>query len=57
MKNTKYNGGVIFRAWKTHPKTGEKMYARDYGKRAWPIPISDLDAKRSSRNVAHTTEQ
>ena len=39
MKNTKYNGGVIFRAWKTHPKTGEKMYARDYGKRAWPIYI------------------
>jgi hypothetical protein len=21
----------IFRAWRRHPKTGEKMWARDYG--------------------------
>jgi hypothetical protein len=29
----------IFRAWRRHPKTGEVMWARDYGFRAWRIPI------------------
>jgi len=28
---------LIFRAWKKHPKTGEKMWAKDYGLKAWPI--------------------
>jgi len=28
---------LIFRAWKYHPTTGEKMWARDYGYKAWPI--------------------
>ena len=32
-------GGVIFRPYKTNPKTGEVMWARDYGLRAWPIPV------------------
>jgi hypothetical protein len=29
----------IFRAWRRHPKTGEKMWARDYGLKAWRIPV------------------
>ena len=28
---------VVFRAWRHHPTTGVKMYAADYGYRAWPI--------------------
>ena len=32
-------GGVIFRPYKTNPKTGEVMWAKDYGLRAWPIPV------------------
>jgi hypothetical protein len=31
--------GYIFRAWRRHPKTGEKLWAKDYGLRAWRIPI------------------
>lgn len=39
--------GVIFRPWRIAPKTGEKLWARDYGLKAWPIPVgpSDLDRK------------
>lgn len=29
---------VIFRTW-IYSQQGEKLYARDYGKRAWPIPV------------------
>jgi len=32
-------GSVIFRPYKTNPRTGEVMWARDYGLRAWPIPV------------------
>lgn len=32
---------IIFRPWKINPKTGEKMWAKHYGLKAWPIPISD----------------
>jgi len=30
---------LIFRAWRIDPTTGNKIYARDYGKKAWPIWI------------------
>ncbi|UMM63079.1 hypothetical protein [Aristophania vespae] len=30
---------LIFRAWKRNPKTGERMYAKAYGYRGWPIWI------------------
>jgi hypothetical protein len=33
----------IFRTWRRHPKTNEIMYAKDYGKKAWFIPLSELD--------------
>jgi hypothetical protein len=39
MADSKFKGFVIFRAWVTNPKTGKRLYARDYGKRAWPIYI------------------
>jgi len=29
----------IFRAWRRHPQTGEILWAKDYGLRAWRIPI------------------
>jgi len=29
----------VFRTWRRHPKTGEVLWARDYGRRAWRIPI------------------
>jgi len=34
---------LIFRAWRRDPITKEKLWARDYGKKAWPIwiPIED----------------
>lgn len=31
--------GYIFRAWRHHPITNEVLWARDYGKKAWRIPI------------------
>ncbi len=30
---------IIFRTWVTDPKTGKRRYARNYGKRAWPIIV------------------
>ena len=35
---------LIFRASKTDPKTGETIYARDYGLRGFPIWIPKTDA-------------
>lgn len=29
----------IFRAWFRHPKTGEKIWAKHYGYKAWRIPV------------------
>lgn len=29
----------IFRAWRKHPKTGEILWAKKYGLRAWRIPV------------------
>lgn len=30
---------LIFRPWKTDPKSGERIYASQFGKRAWPIIV------------------
>jgi hypothetical protein len=32
---------VIFRPWRRDPRTGEKIWAKDYGLKAWPIPVDD----------------
>lgn len=29
----------IFRAWYIHKQTGEKIWAKTYGFRAWRIPV------------------
>lgn len=29
----------IFRPWIRHPKTGEKIWARQFGKKAFRIPV------------------
>lgn len=29
----------IFRAWRKDPKTGEILWAKKYGLRAWRIPV------------------
>ncbi|HMS54969.1 MAG TPA: hypothetical protein PKA27_06175 [Fimbriimonadaceae bacterium] len=34
-KNPKAGKRLIFRAWKRDPNTGEKMWAKDYGFKAW----------------------
>lgn len=31
--------GFLFRAWITHWLTGQRLYAKDYGKRAFRIPV------------------
>ncbi|MDD4592032.1 MAG: hypothetical protein PHG06_16660 [Parabacteroides sp.] len=31
---------VIFRAWRIDPKTGEKLWAKDFGFKAWPILVN-----------------
>lgn len=30
----------IFRIWRRCPYTGQKLYAKHYGRKAWRIPIS-----------------
>lgn len=43
-KNKRPGGAVIFRPWRRDPKTGEVLWARDYGLKAWPIPVDGKDA-------------
>ncbi len=31
----------IFRAWRIDPVTGERIWAKHYGLRAWPIWVDD----------------
>ncbi|MBU8757316.1 hypothetical protein KM927_28000 [Priestia megaterium] len=33
----------IFRAWRKHPKSGYVLWARNYGRKAWFIPINELE--------------
>jgi hypothetical protein len=44
-------GGVIFRPYKTNPTTGEVMWAKDYGLRAWPIPVDDGSGPDKPKDV------
>lgn len=44
--NRPRRAGVIFRPWRVDPKTGDKLWARDYGLKAWPIPIGSSDRDR-----------
>lgn len=37
----------IYRPYRRNPKTGAIMWARDYGRKAWKIPVLD---KRAFRN-------
>jgi hypothetical protein len=32
---------IEFVAWITNPKTGERIYAKTFGKRAFPILVAD----------------
>lgn len=42
MSNKVQNGTrYIFVAYVTDKKTGERRYARDYGKKAWHIPVAN----------------
>lgn len=29
----------VFRPWRRCPKTGRRLYAKSYGKKAWPILV------------------
>lgn len=33
----------IWRTWRKHPKSQKIMWARNYGKRAWFIPVDELE--------------
>jgi len=33
----------VFRAWRIDPRTQQKIYAKTYGKRAWFIPVNELE--------------
>jgi hypothetical protein len=39
MKNQKFKKAVVFRAYRIDKKTGKKVWARDYGKRAFVIYV------------------
>ena len=39
--NIKSKGHYIFRTWITNPKTGEKIYAKDKGIKAFPIWVEN----------------
>jgi hypothetical protein len=32
---------LIFRPWRIDPVTGERLWARSYGYKAWPILVDD----------------
>jgi len=32
---------LIFRAWRIDPVTGERLYAKSYGYKAWPLVVDD----------------
>ncbi|GEC92458.1 hypothetical protein [Brevibacillus brevis] len=38
----------IFRAWRKHPKSQQILWARAYGKKAWFIPIEELEKEEES---------
>ena len=31
----------VFRPWRTDPRTGKRLYARNYGFKAWPIVVAE----------------
>lgn len=45
MNNKKEVAG-IFRPWRKHPKTGQILWAKNYGKKAWFIPLSEIEAEK-----------
>ncbi|WP_433921655.1 hypothetical protein [Paenibacillus taichungensis] len=38
----KYQCHGIFRAWRRHPKTNQILWAKNYGKKAWFIPLDEI---------------
>lgn len=42
------DGHFIWRAWKIDPRTGDRMYAKDYGFKAWRIWVAD-DTPKSNQ--------
>lgn len=39
----KYNCYGVYRVWKTDPKTKQKIWAKTYGKKAFFIPVSEVE--------------
>lgn len=35
----------IFRAWRKHPKSQQILWAKNYKKKAWFIPVEELEAE------------
>lgn len=45
MENTDKKQKFIYRPYRKDPSTGKLIWAKNYGYKAWRIPISDLDRK------------
>lgn len=52
----KHKSNVIFRAWRKDPRTGKILYARNYGLRAWPIPVDGLKDDNVSQSRTTKSE-
>ena len=37
----------VWRSWRKHPKTQQILWAKNYRKKAWFIPIDELKNERS----------
>lgn len=42
--NEKIGCYEVFRAWRIDPRTQQKIYAKTNGKRAWFIPVDELES-------------
>lgn len=52
----KHKSNVVFRAWRKDPRTGKILYARNYGLKAWPIPIKDLEGNSETQSRTNKSE-
>jgi hypothetical protein len=52
----KHKSNVIFRSWRKDPRTGKILYARNYGLKAWAIPIKDLEDTEISQSRTNKPE-
>lgn len=37
----------IFRPWRKHPKSQQILWAKNYGRKAWFIPLAELESEQT----------